>query len=130
MPRAPKICSAQGCPRLIHDGGSKCLEEHRVAWANKGPDKRRMDTKEHRSFKQVILDRCGRRCQVRYFGCDEVATQVDRIDNKLGYTLKNCQGICRSCHIFKSSDEGHEALGHAVRSRPTLGMGSDDSSEW
>jgi len=65
-------------------------------------------------MKADVLSRAGYLCQVSDTGCLGAATQVDRIDNTLGYVEGNLEAACRPCHAKKSSREGNVAQGHRV----------------
>jgi hypothetical protein len=88
---------------------------HQKHWENKGFDKRRSDTAQHRAFKKMVLQRAEYRCEIGYVGvCTGIATEVDRKDNSGDYTEGNCQAACHECHVKKTSIEGHKARGHSV----------------
>jgi hypothetical protein len=54
-------------------------------------------------------------CALRYPSiCTVVATELDRINHRGGYTDDNVQGVCHACHLKKTSTEGNAAQGHSV----------------
>ncbi len=108
--RAPKRCA--DCTTLVYGGGSRCPEHVRQPWANHGWD--RADTAARRRMKADVFRRAGHLCQIGDTGCLGAATEVDRIDNTLGYVKENLQAACRHCHARKSSQEGNWAQGHDV----------------
>jgi hypothetical protein len=111
--RAPKICAEIGCAELVHEPGKRKCPTHYKPWANKAFDKRRTDTAARARLRDRVLGRAGYRCQIRKPDrCVVMASDVDRIDNTLGYDDFNCQAACEPCHQWKTSMEGHAAMGH------------------
>lgn len=116
MPRAAKVCNEPGCPNLVRDPIRRRCDEHYQPWQgfnrHKGIAHREMrqNTAEHRALKEAVLRRAEYRCQIGYSDiCSGLATQVDRIDNALGYLDGNTQACCEPCHQRKSSREGRRA---------------------
>lgn len=121
-PRAPRPCNERGCTSLVHDPTRRRCDEHYKPWdghrRHKGIAHRefRENTEAHRIFKSRVLGACGYRCEIKRPGiCLGAATEVDRKDNQKGYTDDNCQGACKPCHQWKTSQEGHAARGHTTQ---------------
>lgn len=119
MPRANKRCGIS-CPKPVFRGG-KCLDHQppRIPWVKteESPDRSHLKTAEWQRQRRRILYRDNTHnggCQLRLEGCTELATTVDHIapvwyrgadevdDNDL-------QGLCETCHNFKSSRDGYFA---------------------
>jgi hypothetical protein len=107
-PRAPRICPEIGCSNLVPAGAKRC-EEHYTPWAGKSFDPRRSDTAAHRRLKAQVLQRANFACEIADVGCLGTATEVDRVDRTLGYTLENTAACCHSCHAKKTGREGRAA---------------------
>lgn len=57
MPRAPRVCSRPGCPRLTSNGG-RCTDCARTADLQRGTAAQRGYTSAgHRAFRVAVLDR-------------------------------------------------------------------------
>lgn len=116
-PRAKKMCGRAGCTRIVPNGVRYC-DEHRRERQWQGSSISREDDNARRRLRSKILAR-DPHCKIGYADiCTGTATEVDRIDNNLGYTWENLQGSCRSCNQRKASMEGHLALGHRVELPP------------
>lgn len=100
---------------MLVPSGTRYCPQHTVPWENYGSSPERSDTAAHRALKRTVLKDARYQCQIHYPDiCDRFATQLDRIDNRKGYSRNNCQAACVPCHKRKSSLEGHEAQGHNV----------------
>ncbi len=111
MPRAPKICSAQGCATLVRDGGSR-WEEHKTARVNSsGPwGTSRTATRKHRERRLRVLGRDRYQCQLRYDGCLIAAHICDHIVPLAagGADIdRNCRAVCGPCHRRITSREAN-----------------------
>lgn len=106
MPRAPKVCNENGCAALIYDGKRRC-EKHYKPWSGAHAAFDRSDTKARKTLRRKVFDRDGGMCRLKYPGCLQLATEIDRVNHVVGYSLSNCQAVCRPCHQRKSSREGH-----------------------
>lgn len=123
-PKAPKACCEVGCTKLVYDSGTRC-DRHRKeaatrAWKNTDP--KRSGTADHKRRAARVLKRDGYQCQIRYVGtCIGQANQLDHIvPLYLGGqdTDANTRAACGPCHAAHSSDQGNQAQGHQVRTRP------------
>lgn len=65
--------------------------------------------KNWNSLRHKVLLRDNRRCQLRYLGCWETATDVDHIENNDDHSMSNLHSACSYCHRKKSSREGTTA---------------------
>ena len=72
------------------------------------------------SLRLSVLRRDRRTCQARFDGCVGTATEVDHIYRGNDHSEDNLRAICKPCHSFKSSIEGHEARARrrALKKRP------------
>lgn len=119
MPRAKRRCSNK-CPNPVTRNG-KCHQHQppRVAW-KKSPESFSRDflkSKEWQLQRKRVLHRDNKEnggCQLRLVGCTETATRVDH-KAPVWYTQQeqvpddDLQGLCESCHQYKSSYEGVQA---------------------
>ena len=92
-------------------GASYC-PEHQPA--HRWPKRQRPRTSRagHQQRRLRVLARDGHRCQLRYDGCQGVATVCDHIVVlALGGqdTHANCAAVCEHCHRKKTSAEGYAA---------------------
>ena len=76
-------------------------------WTSGG--RSRTDTAEARAWREAVLDRCGRQCEIRGSRCAGRATQADHIvpvaEGGGEYDLDNGQGACDPCHAEKTHAE-------------------------
>lgn len=63
-----------------------------------------------------VLDRDGHRCQLRWRGCTEKATDVDHRRRGNDHSLSNLQSACSTCHKQKTAKES-AARKAALRAR-------------
>jgi 5-methylcytosine-specific restriction protein A len=111
MKRAPKLCNAKDCTKLVYDGSARC-EDHPTRRHGWGRGSGRTSDPEWQAIRQQVLQRDNYRCQIRGPQCEIAATQVDHITPVYkGGTREpsNLRGSCPRCHSAKTSREGHEA---------------------
>lgn len=117
MPRAPQRCSPSCSNRVTHKGKCADHQPQRIPWL-KNEENSRPDRKKALSSRQKrrVLFRdndFNGGCQLRLDKCTGLATEVDHkvpawysgeeaTDDEL-------QGVCKSCHLKKSSFEGVQA---------------------
>lgn len=77
-------------------------ERRRDAWA--GSDRKSRLPADWERLRNVVLQRCGRRCQWRDDAgrCYQPATDVDHITPGDDHSLDNLQGLCRAHHLTKT----------------------------
>ena len=111
MSRAPKVCI--DCTALVYGGGSRCPEHvQKQPYRRNGVD--RSDTAARRRMKAAVFAQARYYCQIQDQGCLGRASEVDRIDNTLGYVDGNMRAACRRCHARRTSRDGNRSQGHRV----------------
>lgn len=123
-PRAPKLCGNATCNELVPAGQRFCPMCDTGSWSTgnkQNPSKSRSAEGKWRKTRKRILSRDSHQCQIRFVGiCIGLASEADHIiPTSEGGTDhdSNLQAACRPCHLAKSSDEGHKALGHKPKGR-------------
>lgn len=82
-----------------------------MAWTPQA--RSRTATAAHRQWREQVLNRAARRCELREPGCIGVATEADHIIRTklrpdLALDLDNGQAACRPCHTRKTQREATE----------------------
>ena len=113
MPRAKQRCSLT-CPNI--KGTCPLHKPARIPWENKN-ERPFLKSAEWNRQRRRVLHRDNtyyNGCQLRFDGCTGVATQVDH-KLPVWYTKQEdvqdeqLQGVCKSCHKYKTSFEGVQA---------------------
>lgn len=78
---------------------------NRQAW--KGSDRKSRLPVDWERLRQVVLKRCGFRCEwfEDSYRCNNAATDVDHIISGDNHALENLQGLCNPHHLTKTGRE-------------------------
>jgi 5-methylcytosine-specific restriction protein A len=90
-----------------------------MAWETDTPRRDRLPSR-WTTIRAGVLTRDQWQCQLRYDGCQILATEVDHIQPGDDHTPANLQSVCARCHATKSAREGAEGRARVQqRSRRT-----------
>lgn len=106
MSRAPKVCTAPGCPETAEPGNSRCPQHKRPAWQG-GQQGKHSTTWAWQKLRRAILDRDRWTCTT----CGAPATDVDHIvpRSKGGTDAPaNLAATCSRCHKAKTAADRKE----------------------
>lgn len=76
-----------------------------MAWETDTPRRDRLPPR-WTTIRAGVLTRDQWQCQLRYDGCQILATEVDHIQPGDDHTPANLQSVCARCHSTKSAREG------------------------
>lgn len=118
MPRAPKKCATAGCETRVV-ARTYCDQHKPIGWISGGSS--RSSSTAHRKWRDQVLARDGRVCQLRETCCIGTATQADHILSvkarpELEFDIGNGQAVCVPCHKRKTQRESIIARRRAARS--------------